>query len=302
MATTMKPTISGARLPLTGALYSSLTARMKATRKAVPAIWSSSGIHAFLKYGAGVVPKMPKVAAPSAELRVISSAGLVGGDRVVVEQEDERGAEEGADDLRGPEAGDAVPREVAPQRHGDGDRRVEVRAGDAAGRVDGEADREAPAQADQQPVAAGLERERATLGLVERGHAHRHRTAAEGDQQEGAERLRDQIAEDRPLPATALHETRSSLRKRVRKPRPSRTPSTRGQPRAPAHGDVRRRGHRRRRRGRRLRARRRGARARRRADRGARLRLRAPRRVRPSSSTAGCATSSSRSSGSCGRR
>ena len=43
MATTMKPTISGARLALTGALNSSVTAKMKATRKAVPMTWSMNG-------------------------------------------------------------------------------------------------------------------------------------------------------------------------------------------------------------------------------------------------------------------
>ncbi len=47
MATTTKPTISGARLAFTGALNSSVTAKMNATRIAVPITWSRNGPNQF---------------------------------------------------------------------------------------------------------------------------------------------------------------------------------------------------------------------------------------------------------------
>jgi hypothetical protein len=43
MATTMRPTASGARFALTGALNSSITAKISMTSSPVPRIWSISG-------------------------------------------------------------------------------------------------------------------------------------------------------------------------------------------------------------------------------------------------------------------
>ena len=53
--------MSGARLALTGALNSSITAKMTRTSSAVPMIWSISGPHGDEKYGAGKVAKIEKV-------------------------------------------------------------------------------------------------------------------------------------------------------------------------------------------------------------------------------------------------
>ena len=91
--------------------------------------------------------------------------------------------------LGGDVAGHLAPREAAPGGEGQRDRRVDVRPADAAGDVDAERDREAPAPCDDQPVAAGGEDLRAAAGLVQCGDGHRHDAVAEADQHERAQAL-----------------------------------------------------------------------------------------------------------------
>src|SRR6202012_1820897 len=96
--------------------------------------------------------------------------------------------------------GHLLPREPAPQRLGEGHRRVQMRAGDAAGDVDAEHHREAPGEGDQDPVAT-VEGEFAAPGLTEPGDAGGDDAAAEGDQDKGAEELGPGPPPGRLLPA-----------------------------------------------------------------------------------------------------
>jgi hypothetical protein len=60
-ATTMKPTMSGARFARTGGLTSSVSAKTNATRNAVPTTWSMKGPSHVPKYLAGNVAKIEYV-------------------------------------------------------------------------------------------------------------------------------------------------------------------------------------------------------------------------------------------------
>ena len=62
IATTIMPTMNGAKFEPTGELYSSVTAQMNRTRKKVPTIWSISGPTKLWKYGAGNVANVLYVA------------------------------------------------------------------------------------------------------------------------------------------------------------------------------------------------------------------------------------------------
>ena len=112
IATTIMPTMNGARFEPTGELYSSVIAQMNSARKKVPTIWSISGPRTLWKYGAGNVANVLYVAseagvplddkqgfAPAEHRGAVTDLVQVV-DRVVVDQEDQGGADEGAEHLR----------------------------------------------------------------------------------------------------------------------------------------------------------------------------------------------------------
>jgi hypothetical protein len=68
---------------------------------------------------------------------------------------------------------------------------------DPAGDIDAEGDGQCPPPGDQQPVATGREDFGAAAGLVQGGHRHGDHAVAEGDQDQGAEELRQQLSPHR---------------------------------------------------------------------------------------------------------
>ena len=130
-------------------------------------------------------------------------------DRVLVVEIDERGACECAHDLGGDVQRHLCPREPTAHRQRDRDRRVDVRAADPSRDVDPEHDRHAPSPGDQQPVARRQEDRvvgRRTTRLVQRGDGHRDHAVTEGDQDERAEILREELPPDRlPPGSTGAH-------------------------------------------------------------------------------------------------
>ena len=257
--------MSGARLALTGALNASVTAKMTRTSSAVPMTWSISGPtdRREVRRGEGGEDRERRDRVGRAAGDLVG--GVDGGDREVVVEVDERGAHERAEHLRGPVGRDLAPREAAAQRLGERDRRVEVRAGDSAGHPHRQGDADAPARGDQQPVAAGRERQLAAVGLVQRRDRHGDRAAAEQDDDRGAERLGHQLAGRSLPPALRLPVRRHSRLPLSLGPAPAgyrpgrhahslaRTQNwrawiqpARSRARADARGDLRRRRHRRR--------------------------------------------------------
>src|SRR5574341_832911 len=207
IAATARPTSSGAMFMRGGWLRWSVRARTNITRKPVPTTWSTNGqIMLARKYGAGKVAKMLKVAV----------GRLVAGDRVVVDEVDQRGARERTDQL-GDDVGDHLdPWEVAAHRQRERYRRVDVRAADSPGHIDAEGDRQRPPPGDKQPVAAGREDLGAASGLVQRGDGHRHHAVAEADEHERAEEFARQLTPDglppcgtRRRPCSCRHVTTS---------------------------------------------------------------------------------------------
>ncbi len=124
-------------------------------------------------------------------------------DRALVVDVDQERAEERAEQLRADVGQDLGPGEAAAERHRDRHGGIEVRPRDPARDVDPERHAHGPAPGDDQPVTAGRERLRSASGLVEPGDRHRDRPASEGDQREGPEHLRAELAGQTLLPAPA---------------------------------------------------------------------------------------------------
>ena len=126
---------------------------------------------------------------------------VVAVDRVLVDPEHERGADERASDLRRPVTGHLLPREAPPQGAGQRDRRIDMRPADPARNVDRERDCESPSPGDEQPVATRIEDRGPASRLVQGGDGHRDHPVAEADQDERADALAGELARGGPPPA-----------------------------------------------------------------------------------------------------
>jgi hypothetical protein len=71
IATTVRPTMNGARLPLGGWLRSSVSPKITQTSRAVPMTSSRNGPHQLWKYGAGNVAKMLNVVTDAGDPRTM---------------------------------------------------------------------------------------------------------------------------------------------------------------------------------------------------------------------------------------
>src|SRR5205085_7097318 len=116
-------------------------------------------------------------------------------DRVVVDQEHQRGADEAAQHLRNPIPGDFPPRKSTAERGAQCDRRIDVRTGYTARGVDRERDGQCPSPRDQQPVARRLKRPGGAAPRPGQGPEHRDDPVAEADQDKAAEELGPVLAE-----------------------------------------------------------------------------------------------------------
>ena len=98
----------------------------------MPTIWSMSGpTHPPSKYGAGNVAKIEKVDVALRSRPRGAQRGVERIDRVVVDEVDQGGADEGADHLRDHVGPDLAPRELPADGERQRHRRVDVGTADA---------------------------------------------------------------------------------------------------------------------------------------------------------------------------